>query len=305
MDPAEPNELEKIVATQGNLLGQHHKSLLDLRESNQNIGLQVSNVTRLVEHLSNQLSAQNLSQPSNPTSIAASAGASAVHPPRETPVPHPEPYNGDLGKTKGFLLQCKTVFTCQPLTFSTDHSKVAFITGLLRGRALDWAEAMLGGRGVESVSYSEFFADFKRVFTHPDYETNAAKGLLDLHQGNKSVADYSIQFRILAEESGWNDAALKGVFWRGLTDTLKDQLAARDETTSLEELISLAIRLDNRLRERCRERTARQVSPFPHSGGVLVSHTPTDPSSSRIQLKGTVSWLQTFPSPSPGGFRCR
>ncbi|KAJ0066591.1 hypothetical protein NL108_015344 [Boleophthalmus pectinirostris] len=32
------------------------------------------------------------------------------------------------------------------------------------------------------------------------------------------------------------------------------------------------------------------------SGGALVSHTPTDPSSKRIQLKGTVTWSQTsFP----------
>ena len=41
---------------------------------------------------------------------------------------------------------------------------------------------------------------------------------------------------------------------RGLTDRIRDELAVRDETNSLDELIALATRLDNWLRERLRER---------------------------------------------------
>lgn len=54
----------------------------------------------------------------------------------------------------------------------------------------------------------------------------------------------------MAEEIGWDDSALKGIFVNSLSDFLKDQLATRDEPDSLDGLISLAIRLDNRLRER-------------------------------------------------------
>ncbi|KAE8295724.1 hypothetical protein D5F01_LYC06661 [Larimichthys crocea] len=46
-------------------------------------------------------------------------------------------------------------------------------------------------------------------------------------------------------------------------EELKDELAARDETSSLEELISLAIRLDNRLCERRREKAASSRVPLP------------------------------------------
>lgn len=50
----------------------------------------------------------------------------------------------------------------------------------------------------------------------------------------------------------------------GFSKDLKDELAARDETSSLAEQISLAISLDNRLRKRGKERTSRQGSHIPH-----------------------------------------
>ena len=49
----------------------------------------------------------------------------------------------------------------------------------------------------------------------------AAKTLLDLRQGNQSAADYTIQFRTLAAESGWGEQAL-----HGLADRFKDELAS-------------------------------------------------------------------------------
>ncbi|XP_032364699.1 uncharacterized protein LOC116679100 [Etheostoma spectabile] len=58
----------------------------------------------------------------------------------------------------------------------------------------------------------------------------------------------------LAADSGWNEEALRGVFINGLTEVIKDELAVRDEPDSLDKLVSLAIKLDNRLRERRRER---------------------------------------------------
>ncbi|KAF7640739.1 hypothetical protein LDENG_00018860, partial [Lucifuga dentata] len=92
----------------------------------------------------------------------------------------------------------------------------------------------------------------KKVFDHPVQGKDAAKRLLSLRQGSRSVAEYSIDFRVLAAESGWNEEALQGAYLQGLTEKIKDELAARDDTNSLDSLISLSIRLDNRLRERRR-----------------------------------------------------
>lgn len=53
---------------------------------------------------------------------------------------------------------------------------------------------------------------------------------------------------------------------RGLSEEIKDKLAARDETNSLKALISLSINLDNHLRERRGEqRDLRGIHSFPPS----------------------------------------
>uniref|UniRef100_A0AAY5KLT4 DUF4939 domain-containing protein n=1 Tax=Esox lucius TaxID=8010 RepID=A0AAY5KLT4_ESOLU len=60
----------------------------------------------------------------------------------EPPVTAPEPFAGELNKCRGFLLQCGLVYRQKPQSFATDSSKVHYALGLLRGRALVWAEAV-------------------------------------------------------------------------------------------------------------------------------------------------------------------
>lgn len=64
------------------------------------------------------------------------------------------------------------------------------------------------------------------------------------------MVKYPLEFRILATESGWNEAALKTVFHSGLNPEVQKEMACRDDERSLDSLIDLAIRLDNLLRNR-------------------------------------------------------
>ncbi|KAK7925711.1 hypothetical protein WMY93_008021 [Mugilogobius chulae] len=100
----------------------------------------------------------------------------------------------------------------------------------------------------------------KQIFDHPVSGKEAAKRLFSLRQGSRSVAEFAIEFRTLAAESGWNDEALHGAFLNALSDTLKDEMASRDVPCDLSDLIDLAIRVDNRLRERRRERSGKAPS---------------------------------------------
>lgn len=260
MDSADTDAIQKAVSSHGNLLGQHHQLLQGLLETHQTLGNQMSQMEKCLETISGQLA----------PSPAPPPPPSLPQPLRESPVPSPEPYAGDLGRCKGFQLQCSLVFSRQPVTFTTDQAKVAYVTGLLRGRALDWAEAMLGRGEINSVSYDHFMSEMKKVFDHPVCIGDAAKRLLNLRQSQRSVADYSVEFRILAAEAGWNDEALRGVFLHGLCEQLKDELAVRDETNSLDALINLSIRLDNRMRERRRERSYKS-----HLSVNSLAVTPT------------------------------
>ena len=75
----------------------------------------------------------------------------------------------------------------------------------------------------------------------------------------RSVADYSVEFRILAAESGWNDEALRGIYMHGLNEQFKDELAVRDETNSLDSLVDLA----DKVRQSHAGETQRKELQFP------------------------------------------
>lgn len=95
------------------------------------------------------------------------------------------------------------------------------------------------------------------AFEHPLHQEVAAKKLLTLRQGNITVTDLSIQFQVAAQETGWDELALRSIFSNSVSEQIKDQLATRDEPASSNELIHLAIRI-NRLRVRKRESTIPQ-----------------------------------------------
>lgn len=65
------------------------------------------------------------------------------------------------------------------------------------------------------------------MFDLPDYAGNVTQRLLQVSQASDLVVDYSIRFRTLAAETGWDKEALRGIFVRGLHENLKDELAGR------------------------------------------------------------------------------
>lgn len=255
MNPAEAVDLKKIlaeterfkraIASQGALVGQHHQALKTMKEFLQDLSARITQLSSL-------------------TGARDSAPAPSLPTQRCEPfIPIPDRYSGEVGSCNLFLHKCRLVFEQQPLSYSTDQSRVAFIMSLLTGKASSWAVALVNSNSVVCSTLNSFTAEMLRVFDHPLQSEAVGNKLLSLRQGSDSVATYSIEFRILAAMCGWNDKALHGVFFRGLSEEVKDHLAKRDEIASLEELISLSIRLDNRLRERCRERAGRFSSPIP------------------------------------------
>lgn len=98
--------------------------------------------------------------------------------------------------------------------FSSDQSKAHYI--LLRRRTLAWAEAINANQLINTLLLNDFVAILKGVFDHADHCGNASKRLLNLRQGTRSVADYSVEFRMVAADAGRNDQALWGMLLRGL-----------------------------------------------------------------------------------------
>ncbi|XP_055015782.1 uncharacterized protein LOC129410863 [Boleophthalmus pectinirostris] len=260
MDPSDQDRdpVLQALATQGVRVGHHEQILKQVTERLCELSV---NVTQLSAQM-NQLAQLSTMLHLPPAGQPQAADQPPVQPPtsaaREPHIPTPERYSGDLGSCGQFLLQCSLVFDQQPNTYHTDKSRISFLISLLTGRAAQWATAVWESDSTLCQSCVNFTSEMRKIFDHPLKGKEAAKRLLSLSQGSSSVAQYAIDFRILAVESGWDDTALQGVFMRGLSERVKDELAACDETNSLEELISLATRLDNRLRDK--ERNAPESS---------------------------------------------
>lgn len=279
MDPADADPIVKAISNQGAILGQHDQLLRSLMDNQTSTNDQIAQLNAMLRELASKLTqpvpsptpAQQQTPPPQPDNSAQHA--------REAHVPDPEHYRGDMGKCGGFLLQCSLVFSQKPLTYASDSSRVAFVMGLLQGKALDWATAIWQTNFEIRNDYARFERELKKVFDHPVQGKEASKRLLCLNQGAHSVAEYSVEFRTLAAEAGWDDSALQTVFINGLSEQLKDELALKDEATDLDSLISTAIKLDNRLRERRRERTNRSSNqsrtPMPRNSSLVSPNPPT------------------------------
>ena len=84
--------------------------------------------------------------------------------------------------------------------------------------------------------------EVKKVFDAP--LSRRARKLLQLGQDSRSVADYAVDLCTLAAESTWNMDALFDMYLHGVSEEVKDELAARELPTDLDSLIVLTFRID-------------------------------------------------------------
>ena len=161
MDPADtnaaeanPDRLIRAISNQGAVLGQHDQLLRALIQSQETSAQQIAQLNSMLQQLTTNISSQMQAQPFTAESLASAAQSPL--PPREVHVPDPDPYSGDMGKCGGFLLQCSLVFSQKPTTYATCGLKVAFIMGLLKGKALDWAASVWQNDPLIRVNYDLF-----------------------------------------------------------------------------------------------------------------------------------------------------
>ncbi len=94
--------------------------------------------------------------------------------------------------------------------------------------------------------FGSFLQCFRVIFDLPEGEDGAGEQILTLKQGRDTDAEFALAFA----QTGWPDDPLKLHFRRGLCPELQTDLACRDEGKTLDQLIDLAIRIDNMIRTR-------------------------------------------------------
>jgi hypothetical protein len=175
----------------------------------------------------------------------------------------PDTYEGQRGKLKAFLCQLDLFFGFNVDRFPTEKDKVLFATTYLRGPAFEWMEVFLSDfmknkmklseAEIETQemfhSYATFQEKIKRVFGNADEKRDAERRIEGLSQST-SAAHYASEFQQYAGRVDWNEAALIRQFYRGLKERVKDEVAKDERDDDLQELISRAIKIDNRQHER-------------------------------------------------------
>ena len=107
-----------------------------------------------------------------------------------------------------------------------------------------------------------------------------------LPPAERLLTDFSARSRGVSE--WWiipliSGLSLTDAFYNGLSDIIKDELAARDPPADLDTLITTAIRIDGRLQERRRQRAgtrshrSRQSSPPPDSSFASIASVLSEP----------------------------
>jgi hypothetical protein len=198
--------------------------------------------------------------------------------PKEPKITLPEKFDGARANYRGFINQLRLAFQMSPSRYGTDAIKIATVGSLLNGDALAWYNPFIEQPAKHQValsSWANFFLALNSAFADPDMECAAEAKIRTLRQGRTAAITYASKFKQTAADLTWNDTALISQFKSGLSESVKDMMVYQDPLpTTLENFINLAIRLDNRVFERDRDKRRGADTPVPprtnpaHNGPV-------------------------------------
>jgi hypothetical protein len=224
-------------------------------------------------------------KPSPPPALAAlpSEGHLPAFPTHRAKHNKPPEFDGrDKTAANTFLAHLHLHFLASPHLFPDDYSKILFAATYLRGPAFSWLEPHLLRENDPIVgSWPAFQKAFLEALGDPDRERTVTRSLQTLIQTG-SAAAYSTEFFRLAAFLQWNDQALQAQFHVGLKPEVKDALALSDRVfTTVQDLSSFVIRLDNRLFERRKDSrrttTPTHQTPLPSATPRIPHHNPPGP----------------------------
>jgi hypothetical protein len=161
----------------------------------------------------------------------------------------PEKFDGTRLKFRGFVSQVRLIMQLHPRRYFDDTIRVGFIGTLLTGTVAAWFAPILETSSPLLQDFNAFMVEFEAMFGDSDKAKTSANKLRRLQQGTRSAIVYASKFRQLAYNVNWGKAALIDQFCCGLRDDVQDLLLTLTDLSSFNEVITQAIRCDNRLFE--------------------------------------------------------
>jgi hypothetical protein len=143
----------------------------------------------------------------------------------------PDVFDGkEPEKLRTFLFQGVLNFNDRPEDFRADREKVNFMISYLSDDALKWFEPAFINPDPTNLplwlsNYNLFVAELQTNFGVLDPQADAERKLTSLRMTDgQRISEYLVQFNTLAQETGWNPAALKHQFYEGLPTRIQIKL---------------------------------------------------------------------------------
>jgi len=172
-------------------------------------------------------------------------------------VREPDTFDGtDPKKLRTFLVQCELCFQDRAKAFRLDRAKVTFTQSYLKGMTLEWFEPDLLNSGDPADhpcwmdSWVHFVTELPSTFGPHDPIADAEHQLEHLRMKDAHrVMRYIIDFNRLASQvQDYGDGTLCCLFYSGLPDCLKDEIAQVGKPLTLHGLRALCQEIDARCR---------------------------------------------------------
>lgn len=188
-------------------------------------------------------------------------------------LPTPPKFKGNPADLEVWILQIRNYVEYNSVRFEDNESQTLFAGTLLEGVAARWYEPFLRRYyelqdaddekekelkdrypDVEDMfkDIKKFFTGLKNEFGELDAGLRAEQRLLGLRQ-RTSVNDYATTFRIEASKTELGEEALVMLFYNGLKRHVIDEIYKLDRPKTLQAMVELATRVDNRYFDHQRE----------------------------------------------------
>uniref|UniRef100_A0A0W0FRE2 CCHC-type domain-containing protein n=1 Tax=Moniliophthora roreri TaxID=221103 RepID=A0A0W0FRE2_MONRR len=170
---------------------------------------------------------------------------------KRSKVAAPDPFEGDRKDTKRFLMEVEIYLHMHPTDYDTDEKKCLFLLSYLRGWDTQswkriWTEKIFNCQSKDpELTFDKLKDEFKKHYLPADIQAKAQIRIKDAKMTDRAN-NYINEFRVMANESEYDDQALIHIFWKGLPNSLAGKILnqLQERPADLEGWYEAAIRYD-------------------------------------------------------------
>ncbi|EPY72778.1 zinc finger CCHC domain-containing protein 5-like protein [Camelus ferus] len=195
-------------------------------------------------------------------------------------------FNGDAQKLPEFLVQLNSYMRVRGHLYPTEAALVSFVGNRFSGEAGKWFQPLVDIQSPLLEQFESFIQVLQDTFDNPENMEDANHRIRQLCQGEDHVYQYASHFHLIAQELNWDESTLCIQFQEGLASSIRDELSRLSPATSLSDLITQCITLEEMLSGKP-DLSPQEASPSEERAELaipLAEDLPAQASSNRPHL---------------------